>query len=137
MADNNSYVPVANIDERIAEIEQQLANLPIELDALLRIKTNAVSLSTAPGLAGQEPRGEVARLGPKQAVLDLLQKEKLPANAIILRLRDRVASAANDVRRSISATIFTIKKAGLIEEAGGLLMLTALGAKELERLRRK
>lgn len=134
MVENSNYVPVAQIDKRIAEIREQLARLPIELEALERIRADAVSLSGSATSEYRELSRGAARPGAKCAVLRLLQKEKLSTKEVISRLEGQVLSAASDVRKVLYSTVFNLKRDGLIETTGGLLGLSLAGIRELEKL---
>ena len=116
---NNQYIPLAEVDQRIAEIEEALAKLPIELEMLKQLRSGAVLLDL--------PRREV------RASADSSPKTKIPArttDAIIQYLRmnprvtppvvagaleNRIRSKAGNKRRTLLSTIYNMTRAGRLE----------------------
>lgn len=128
MSSNSEYIPAHEIDRRLAEIEELLKRLPIELEMLKRLRGRAIFLgadqsgSTAP----------VRKLGPKKAVLRLLRQDG-PATAteIVDHLEAKVESGASDIRRTLFSTITNLKIADLIQASGKKLSLTPEGEQEV------
>ncbi len=129
MAKNGQFVPVGEIDRRIREIEEQLARLPVELEVLRRLRTEAIDVA---GLA-EPPPGEstMRRVGPSQAILRHLAKTRTPIRTaeLIAAVEAVVDSSAADIRRSLYSTISNLKKHQSITVVDGFVEITEAGLK--------
>ena len=135
---DNSFIPMSAIDSRIEAIGALLARLPIELDALRRLRNEAVHSLASNVTSNMRSSGdaqiEIHSMGPRQAVLFWINQEgSVATKDLIESLKRYVNSAALDVGRTLYSTLSTLKKNGMVRESGGLLELTERGKTEVNR----
>lgn len=128
MPANEHYVPVGEIDRQIATIEEQLQRLPLELDVLRRIRSQAIELP----LNSRHAERGLEKLGPKQAVLRYLAAHRDPKKIllVITAVEPHVDSVSVDVKRTLYSTISNLKKNGLVSAAEGRVAITVAGLQE-------
>ena len=128
MAKNGQYVPIGEIDRRINEIEEHLARLPVELEILRRLRTEAIDVEA---LAKPQVGEAMRRLGPSQAILRHLAKTRTPIRTaeLIAAVEGVVDSSAADIRRSLYSTISNLKKHRCITVLDGFVEITEAGLK--------
>lgn len=133
MGQNGRFVAVEEIDQRIAEIEEQLVKLPIQLELLRRLRAEAVDIGTVAVVNGDEPTSS-ARFGPTQAILRHLAKAGRPLRMaqIIDSVEDSVESSASNIRRSLYSTVNNLKTRGLVTVEDGVVELTEDGLSEVK-----
>jgi len=115
------YIPVSEIEDRIGEIDELLRALPIERSMLEKLRVRAVSVTRA-NVNGQcqpvtQTASQIAGTGmkPRPAVLAfVLANPGRDSSAIVNALQDGIESNAEDKRSLLHATVYQLKKAGLI-----------------------
>lgn len=116
MGRSESYIPVSDINSRIAEVRDTIQRLSIELEALERIRRSAAPRRSGGKDQNKPGRRPARRLGPKDAILALLATSPaLRARHIVDRLENQVRSDSENVRRTISSTIYNLRHAGVLE----------------------
>lgn len=129
--DDDRYVPLAEIEARIADIEEQLQRLPIEREMLCELRRRAVVLERTEthednnAAAGEVKRAE-HQIGAKVAILNYLNRYpgSLPAE-VASAVEERVRSNAQDKRRMLFSMMYNMVTSGALRrDAGGALSVT-------------
>ena len=129
MGASEQYIPLSEIDRKIAALEEQLAKLPLELEILRRLRTHAMPLPND----GHVEAPFTGKLGPKQAVLRFLaaQDDPIKVSELVRRVEPTVESAASDVKRTLYSTVNNLKAAELVSVIDGYASITKEGLKEV------
>ena len=133
MSNGNQYIPIGDLDKRIAEIEELMRTLPIELAALERLRGGAVLVESPRDRTeiGEQSVMVMNRgaLGPKDAVVAYLRRNpRRKQREVVSMLEILVKTEAVDRKRLLTSTIYNLVKNGsLQEDDDGLLTVSANG----------
>ncbi len=133
MDTESQYIPVDEVDRRIAEIERLLRELPVELAALKRIRAGAVLFGTASSRTEFSERGIAVvnggKLGPTDAVISYLSRNpRTTAKDLVGLLADSIDTKAKDKKRCLKSTIYNlIYKERLEQDENGQLTVLSNG----------
>lgn len=128
---NCQYIPVSEIDRRIAIIEEQLKKLPLELEVLRRLRSQAIEIPKD----GDHSGFPLEKLGPKQAILRFLaeQSEPVGLSTVVREVEPVVDSAATDIKRTLYSTLNNLKSTGLVSVIAGRASITTDGREESKK----
>ena len=138
MNNGTEVIPIADVDQRIAEIEEILQRLPIELSVLKRLRGGAVLVDTPRARTEMGEKSVMVanggRLGPRDAVIAYLRRNpRVLASEVVTVLRGHIRTTSKDPKRLIKSTIYNLVQNGMLEQdRQGHLTVSANGRKDGE-----
>ena len=137
MNNGRQYIPVADVDGRIAKIEALLARLPVELEALKKLRAGAVLIDAPESRTEFLDKGIMVAnngaLGPKAAVVNYLRRNPRTTSLDVVRMLERhVKTTAKNRKRLLKSTIYNLVANGTLDQdSAGHLTVTAKAGKEV------
>lgn len=119
MLEDKQYIPLIDVERRIAEIEDQLAKLPIELEMLKHLRSGAVLLDVPPRNSPTGADTPIAA-GPgtrtTDVIIEYLRKHpRTEPPAVARALEGKIQSKARNKRRMLLSTIYNMTRKGRLE----------------------